>query len=292
MPLKIEVTLPSRGILRPWRKTYRRDLPASWKEVEPARRLSLLRLLFLHAGALGRLKALRLLLDLPKAVFFGLRDDDLAAMLDAAAWLEVQPNPEPILPSFTHDGVTYHAPLGHGLNLVALEYPIADEAFGDYLRTESPASMALLAGTLYREANPDYDAVITRGDIRVPLRTRWEAEARAKRLTGLDATVAQAVLLYFAGVKLYIHKAYGAHLFEQPEDDEQGNQPAPATTPSLGWWGVYFNLAQDGPFGRNVEEVYQTAFHDVCLFLVDRKRQEDRRALQQRMKEPDFGITQ
>lgn len=287
MPLKIEVTLPRR-FWRPWQQRYRRDLPASWTEVEPSRRLPLLRCLFNYRGALGRLKAMRLLLDLPKRIFLGLQDDDLAALIDATAWLDVQPSPEPVLPSFVHQGITYHAPLGHGLNLVALEYPIADEAFGKFIDKADPAALRLLVATLYREANTDENAVIQRGDIRVPLRTRWEAEHRAKKFAGLDTAVAQAVLLYFAGVKLYIHKAYGNHLFEQRDEDEQ--ETTPSTTPSLGWWGVYFNLAQDGPFGRNVEEVYQTSFHDVCLFLVDRKRQDDRMKLQERMKQPDFGI--
>lgn len=286
---RIEITLPHRRFWRPWAKTYRRDLPASWKEVEPARRLRFFRLLLAYPGALGRLKVIRALLALPGRIFRGLRDDDLAALIDACPWLDLQPDPEPALPSFTHRGVTYYAPLGHGLNLVALEYPIADEAFGQYLAGGSPEALALLVGTLYREANPDEDAVVRRGDIRVPLLTRWEAEARAKCLHDLPPGIGDAVLLYFAGVKLYVHKAYGQHLFEQPDDE---NTEAPTGGPSLGWWGVYFNIAQDGPFGRNVEEVYQTAFHDVCLFLVDRKRQEERIKIQQRMREKDFGINQ
>lgn len=290
MPLKIEITLPTRPWWRPRAKVYRRDLPASWTEVAPARRLPLFRALLTGPGALGRLRAIRSLLRLPKPVFLGLADDDLAALLDAASWLDMQPTPEPILPSFEHRGVRYYAPLGHGLNLVALEYPIADEAFGNILRDAGDEAQRLLVATLYREANPDEDAVVRRGDIRAPLLTRWEAEARAKRLEGLPREICDAVLLYFAGVKLYVHKAYGAHLFEQPDDDDPEAAQQAATTPSLGWWGVYFNLAQDGPFGRNVEEVYQTAFHDVCLFLVDRKRQEERMKIQQRMNEKDFGL--
>lgn len=287
---KIEVTTPRRW-WRPWRQVYRRDLPASWTEVEPARRLPLLRLLFRYPGAMGRLLVLRRVLCLPNRIFKAIDDDQVTGLLSiTAGWMTIQESPEPVLAWFDDGPVRYHAPRSHGLNLVALEYPIADEAFGNYLRTGDKAALRLLCATLYREANPDTDAATTRGDIRVPLRSRWEAEARAERLAAVPEEVLSAVLLYFAGVKQYVSKAYGAALFEQPELDEHGNPVPAATTPSLGWWTVYFNLATDGPFGRNVEEVYQTAFHDVCLFLVDRKRQEDRIRVQQRMSEKDFGI--
>lgn len=287
----VQITIPRRR----WYSIgaeYRRDLPATWEDVAPARRLPLLRALLSKPGTGGRIAALRLLLNVPAGAFLGLSDLDVAALLERVSWLDCSPDPEPILASFEHRGRTYHAPKGHGLNLVALEYPIADEAFGKFLRTGNLEDLRLLIATLYREENPDKDAVERRGDLRIPLRSRWEAEARAGRLSGLSAEVATAGLMYFAGVKLYIHQMYGKALFEQEDEEKPGADSAGEsnTANPLGWWGVYFNLAQDGPFGRNVEEVYQTSFHDVCLFLADRKRQQERMQMQQRMQSTDFGI--
>jgi len=270
---------------------FRRDLPAAWEEVAQARRLPLLRALVTRPGTRGRLDCVQMVLDLPRAVFLGMNDLDIAAILERCDWLDCNPNPEPVLLSFEHRGRTYHAPKGHGLNLVALEYPIADEAFGNFLRTGSLEAMRLLIGTLYREENPDKTAVERRGDVRVPLLSRWEAEARAGRLAGVPTEVATAALMYFAGLKLYIHRMYGKALFGDDEQEKPGADGAGEsnTANPIGWWGVYFNVAQDGPFGRNVEEVYQTSFHDVCLYLVDRKRQMDRMQMNQRMQAPDFG---
>lgn len=288
---KIEITV---GSAKPWslfrRKCYRRDLPSSWGDLQPSRRLSLFRILLSAPEHVAQVAALREILRLPKAAFLGLDAMDIQAMLDAMPWLRMAESAEPILAEFRHRGQMYYAPKSHGLNLVGLEYPIADEAFNQYLASGKKDDLNLLVGTLYREPNPNSEAAISRGDVRIPLLSRWEAEARAIRIAGVDDTVKIAALLYFAGVKKYVHQAYGQHLFEQPEEDEEGN-PIPATTPSLGWWGVYFNLATDGPFGRNVEEVYQTSFHDICLYLVERKRQQDKIDMERRMKDADYGLT-
>lgn len=291
-PRKIEITVERRFLWRLWRKRIRRVLPASWSEVAPARRLPLLRLLYQYPGAAGRVRALRALIDLPKPLFLALDDDQVGVLLDATAWLEAMPSPDVSLAWFDHERVRYYAPLSHGLNLVGLEYPIADEAFNNFVKTGDMEHLHLLCGALYREANPAEDDVIRRGDIRVPLRSRWEAEARAKRLATVSNDVTIAVFLYFAGVKQFVYQSYGGALFESPELDDAGNPVPVETAPNLGWWTLYFSLATDGPFGRNVEEVYQTAFHDICLYLVDRKRQEERREMQRRMNTPDFGIPQ
>lgn len=291
-PRKIEITVERRFLWRLWRKRIRRDLPASWSEVAPARRLPLLRLLYQYPGIAGRVRALRALIDLPKPLFLALDDDQVGVLLDATSWMEAMPSPEVSLAWFDHNKVRYYAPLSHGLNLLGIEYPIADEAFNNFVKTGDMEHLLLLCAVLYREANPDEDSVVRRGDIRTPMLSRWQAEERAKRLSGLANEVTIAIFLYFAGVKQYVHQVYGGVLFEAPEFDEHGNPVEASTTPNLGWWTLYFSLATDGPFGRNVEEVYQTAFHDICLYLVDRKRQEDRREMQRRMSNPEFGIPQ
>lgn len=288
-PIQIRIDLGRRNFWLLGRKSFRRDLPTSFQEVPAARRLVLLRYLIQHPEQAGRIKAMQHLLRIPPRIFKGLNDLDIAALLDLCPWLAITESPAPILPEFTYRRTRYIAPAAHGLNLVGLEYPIADEAFEKYMKTGDIEALNLLIGTLYREQNYNEQAVARRGDERLPLLSRWEAEGRAITLAGAPVETKVSALLYFAGVKQYINKAYGQHLFEQPDDDDA--PLVPSTTPGLGWWGVYFNLAIDGPFGRNVEDVYQTSFHDICLYLVERKRQQERSELDRRMNESDFGIS-
>ncbi len=143
----------------------------------------------------------------------------------------------------------------------------------------------MLCGTLCREAHQDESAAITRGDRRAPLLSKSEAQARADHFADLPEDIRTAVILYFAGVKEFIANSYGKVLFEQPEGEEKQG----STAPSLGWWSVYFSLAIDGPFGRDVKLVYQVPFHDLCLFLVDRIRQQKADALRQKVASKSFG---
>lgn len=288
MPHKVEIHLPRRRWWLLGRKRYRRDLPASWMEVEPARRLPLLRTMLAYPGALGRLKALQQLLNLPTSIFRALDDDQACALLEQCGWLDLNTSATPVIDSFVHRGVRYYLPSAYGLNLVALEYPIADKIFEEMLsnRFKHPLEQRLLCAVLAREANPDEAMARTRGDMRVPIYSRAEAEHRARLLDGVPEEVLSAVLLYFAGVKEYVHRAYGEWLFSKQETDDD----APASTSAtLGWWGLYFNLATDGPFGRNVKEVYQASFHDVCLYLVDQRRREAQRKMQERLQSREFA---
>lgn len=269
----------------PRRATIRRVLPASWKEVSQARRLPLWRALVSAPGEHGRVAALWMLLDLPRRVSVDLRPDHVAALLDALPWLRALPDPQPPFDSFSHAGKTYYLPAAHGLNLSAIEYPIADEAFTTYLKNNSDEHLRLLCAVLCREAEQDAASAERRGDRRVPLLSRPQAEARAARMSNLPHDVMGGVLLYFAGVKAFVSQSYGKVLFEQPDEDEPAQ---PSTTPSLGWWSIYFNLAADGPFG-NLEQVYQTDFHDVCIYLVDRIRMQKESAIRARMASKGFA---
>lgn len=281
MSNRVEISVPGRLRTR----TIRRDLPASWTEVPAARRISLLRPLLQDAGPRGQVQALREVLDVPGSVFKALEDDQVAALLALCPWMAVQPDPRPRIEYFEHRGTRYYLPSAHGMNLMAIEYPIADEAFLSFVRDGKPEGLTLLVATLCREQNPDGAAARTRGDQRMPLLTRWEAEARARDLADVPGEVAMIVLLYFAGVKEFVHRSYGAVLFEQEEPTPEREEKSLG----LGWWGLYFQVAVDGPFG-DVERVYQTPFHDVCMFLVDRIRQQKDRERQQQLASPDFGI--
>jgi|GEM_PF-2004282 len=282
MPIPVEVLLPRRWRIFP--RTYRRALPSSFKEVEEARRLPLWKALNSLPGAAGRLAAIRYLLDLPKSVFREFKDEHALALLEAMPWLDVQPSPTPYIKTFRYKGETYHFPNTHGLNFVAIEYPIADEAFIKWAETGNEQSALLLCGALLREENPDQAEAILRGDKRVKLLSKNQAQARAEHFKELPEEIRTAALLYFAGVKQYVAGTYGKILFEQAEGEDKGG----STTPSLGWWSIYFSLATDGPFG-NLQAVHQTPFHDLCLYLVDRVRQQREEEMRRRLASSSFG---
>jgi hypothetical protein len=285
MPIPVEITIPRRW--RILRSTYRRVLPASFDEVDEARRLPLWKALCSKPGEAGKLAAIRCLLDLPKPVFNRLSDDQAYELLLAVPWLEALPNPSPRITQFEYKGLVYYLPKTHGLNLMAIEYPIADEAFIKWAETGNQSSALLLCGALCREEEMNAAAVITRGDKRVPLLTKYEAQHRAEHFKDLPEDIRTAVILYFAGVKEFVANSYGKVLFDQPEAGEAKEQTS--TTPTLGWWSIYFSLAIDGPFGRDVKLVYQTPFHEVCLHLVDRVRQQKAEAMQRKLSSKGFG---
>lgn len=281
MPVPVEITIGPR-------RHYRRDLPASWTEVPEARRSAVVRALLSAPGEVGRIAAIRVLLDVPRRIFRLLDADHALALLDALPWLKAAPSPFPMLTTFRHRRRDYFLPNAHGMNMSALEYPIADDAFKDYLQSGKPAALALLCGTLCREAEPDQAAAIRRGDRRIPLLSRGQAEHRAGLFGDLPEWIQGAVLLYFAGVKEFIHGSYGKVLFEEPETDEHGNPIGGGGAPSLGWWSVYFTVATDGPFGIR-DQVYQAGFHDVCLYLVDRIRAQREADMRARLASKGFG---
>lgn len=269
-------------------RTYRRSLPASFQEVPEERRLPLWRALLAAPGEAGRVRALQVLLDVPPAVFLRLDGDQVAALLEALPWLVAKPDPAPALTSFPFQDRTYFFPTAHGMNLAAIEYPVADDAFMAYAKTGQPESLRLLCGALLREQEPDEALAIQRGDRRVPLLSRAQASHRAGVFRDLPDHIQIAALLYFAGVKEFVRRAYGPVLFEEPDTDEHGNLLQSNTRPSLGWWSLYYSVATDGPFG-DLKAVYQTGFHDVCLYLVERIRQQKDAEMRAQMASSSFG---
>lgn len=287
MPVNIELTAPAkRRFFR--RSQYRRSLPTSFDEVPEQRRLLLWRALLSAPGEAGRVRGLQVLLDVPRRIFLRLGPDHVAALLDALPWLLVKPDPVPALSMFRYGGRDYYFPSAYGMNLAAIEYPIADDAFVEHIQTGSADALLLLCGTLLREREPDEQHRILRGDERVPLMSRSQAVHRAGTFKKLPVEIRQAALLYFAGLKEFVHQHYGPVLFEPPEKDEQGNPLPSNTRPTLGWWTLYDSVAMDGPFGK-LPEVYQTSFHQVCMHLVERIRQQKEAAIKAKMASQGFG---
>lgn len=268
--------------------TKRRDLPASFQEVEQSRRLPLHRALCSAPGEAGRVFGLRYLLNLPARTFRRLSENHIAALLEAVPWMQVQIGVQQPFPSFVHQGTEYFMPSNNGMNLVALEYPIADKSFQDYVANGRKPDLLLLCATLCREKHSNEAEALRRGDNRVPLLSRAEASARAKRLEDVDDAVLVGVLYFFAGIKQFVNQSYGPSLFEKKEGEDEASEPS--SGPSLGWWSIYFSVAMEGPFG-NLDAVHQTRFHDICLFLIDSIRKQKEAEMRARLASADFGVS-
>jgi hypothetical protein len=278
--LPVVITAERRRWLGNEKKTWRRALPTSWNEVAGSRR----RVFFgywIRDEAHAALRILRHVLRLPGWAWRALGADELAALCAQLEWM--RPGPEcAVLPfdSFRHRGVTYYLPTPKGQNLVCIEYPLADKFYERAVLHQDERALLCLVGTLCREANPDQAEALKRNDRRVPLHSSSEAEARADRLRGLPAETAWAVLYFFAGLKEYVAKVYGPWIFEQDDDDPDDDveETAPAekqpSGPNFGWWGTFQQVAEGGVFGP-LRDVYQSFFHEVCIYLVRQKQRED-----------------
>ena len=84
-----------------------------------------------------------------------------------------------------------------------------------------------------------------------------------------------SVLLYFVGIKEYIAKNYGQFLFDEDDEDDVNIQSATAHFPNFGWWSAYLQIAESGVFG-NYEQVLQTNFHRVIMFLIEKRKEAKR----------------
>lgn len=286
----IEVVVTAERKRRWWRrgrKTFRRALPERWGEVpEKDRRLYYGWLIADEGKAISAI--LLHTLRLPAWAARALRVEEAAAMAGVLAWAKLKPDAEHLpFPSFRHRGTTYHFPTPNGENMTCIEYPLGDEYYTQFVQEESDGALLMLTATLVREECHDYRRVLREDDYRVPLHSRAEIRERANRLRDLPAEYQMAALLFFAGLKAYVHRVYGAHLFEDTgeeeddDDDEQEDQIAKAppkqdADPGFGWWGVLQDVAEAGLFGP-MRDVYQASFHEVCLWLV-----------RQRMKERDM----
>lgn len=223
---------------------------------------------------------------LPRRLLSRLSPLDLGGFAQSLGWAEARPDCVQLaVAEFEHRGQRYVMPAPKGSNLWCIEFPLADEFYQQFTEGEQEGALLLLLATLAREPLADEAEALRRGDVRVPLYDRAEVQARAGRLEGVPYEVTMQALLYFAGLKTYVHEMYGAWLFDAPEgDDDEDAEPVADSSglPDFGWWGVFQQVAEAGVFGHHVREVHQAPFHDVCVHLV-RKRveaEQQKRAMQ------------
>jgi hypothetical protein len=256
---------------RPSEKKYVLALPESWQEVPTRLVLPLYKLLTNYPIADAKVRALQLLVNLPKLLFLSLTDEQVGDLVDKMEWFKIDASAVPLIKEFEHNNITYYLP-GEGLdNAAAIEFPLSDGFFEEYYNDNNEAALLLLIATLCREANPDEKEIISRGDKRIMLTSRYEVEARAEKLKGLPLEIQGIVLSYFIGCKSFVFDAYGEFLFKKEEEGMKTQAPRSAF---LGWWGIYQDIAESGVFG-NLEQVHQTNFHTIALYLVKKKLEAD-----------------
>lgn len=244
-----------------------RVLPNSWGEVGPGA-WQLLKLLVRNPVGLGKAKALKELTGLNWYQWRLLNENDISTLDAGTPWLGIGPHPTPFRDRVRVGFKTYHMPLPNFENGSGIGYTLADEYFDQWIESGQGDDANLLLATLL---------CVHRQGERVPPGSREEVERRANRLRHLGPEWAAQALMYWMATRQYVHDTYGDWLFNSTDAEEQQ-----ATRPgfSLGWWGLWMDVAKDGLFGT-VEQVHATNFHTLCVYLI--KQEEAARAQRREM---------
>jgi len=270
-------------------KTIETSIPDGWSGVlKPEKAL---RALSEHPGAHGQVLALKHVLKLKPGDYFALSNEQVADLLSLTPWLKLAPHPTPVMGNFNWRRKRICWPKAKGANMSFREWVIGDAAFDKYLAGDNTA-LQLLAGVVLRERKTkrsfhfarvaDIEAINLSGDDRVVLKSRSEAEARANSYTSkpLRVEAYAALLMYWAGLREYISKAYGAYLFEDPNATADDVGPK---LPNFGWHGKALEIAATGVMGT-VDDVYDANAHVVFMYLVksiaEARAERDRQRLQ------------
>ena len=250
-----------------WRrpKNYSRNIAGNWTDMDDSLRLFSLQQLLAGDELPAKVRILKAMLGLPKGIFEALDNEQVSVMVAQLDWMTLQPSPVPILESFTHHGIEYHLPRPNFEDGCAIEFPVADRFLEEYAATNDERELLKLVATLARP--------LEHGQ-RAKLLNRHEAETRAEMLRGLPLEISIAVMLYFVGVKEFVSKSYDKWLFGS-DDDDDNDEFEDADAPKFGWWGAYLGIAENGAFG-NYEQVLQTNFHRIAMFLIEKKKENNR----------------
>jgi hypothetical protein len=272
--IELEVAVMKRGRVQAMQRT----LPSCWDEVSEKDAFYCLRQLSYRPLNLAQLACGIYFLNLPVLLRNLLSTEQSTDLMNAMSWMTLEAGPRPLISNFRHKGQTYHLPATKFSNGAAKEYPIADDYYTRFLEGDVKC-LNYLIGTLARPENRDESISAQLGDKRQPLLSRADAEKRGQLLDSAPLEVKMAILMYFAGVKKYIHETYGEWLFQMPEqpDDEQEDDEVEIYKQQndgvmFGWWGIFMDVAESGVFGT-LDQVHQTNFHTICMYLVKKKKE-------------------
>lgn len=273
--VEVKMELKRRHLLTGLRRRFFLALPESWAEVPDRMRRRWWQWAFTMPIEAARVKAVASLLKrLPWYVRRRVPAEDRAAMVGLLSWMDTQPDCESLaLPSCTVSSTSFHLPSPKGENMSCIEFALGDDLYKEYGDNQQSSTLHMLTWLLYREADTDQVAADARGDIRVPLRSRSEIERRLQRYGVPPAEMQVQAILFFGGLKQFLHGTFGQWIFQIPDEDEEDPVAPPQnTSPNFGWWGVFQSVAEGGVFG-DLEKVYQSSLYEVCVYLV-RKRAE------------------
>lgn len=273
--IELEVAVMKRGRVQAMKRT----LPSCWDDVPEKAALYCLRQLTYRPLNLAQLACGIYFLNLPVLVRNLINEEQSADLINAMSWMTLEAGPRPLISSFRHKGQTYYLPTAKFANGAAKEYPIADDYYTRFLEGDVQCLNHLI-GTLARPENREAQISAQLGDKRQPLLSRADAESRGHILDGAPLEIKMAVLMYFAGVKKYVNETYGEWLFQTPEqpDDEQEDDEVEiykqeaSSGVMFGWWGIFMDVAESGVFGT-LDQVHQTNFHSICMYLVKKKKE-------------------
>jgi hypothetical protein len=250
------------------RRLFSLSVPDSWDQVQPMRRrvrwMRWMMSLPIEAARRAMIRDIT-----PRWMRKRLTDLDMAGLTMLLTWINDEPQCEQVpISYFSHRGVVYYFPRAKGHNLRGIDFALASDYYDEFLSGKAEA-LAHLAAVLWREEDPDAERAGIRDDLRVPIYNRTQAEQRAHEMRKAPAWVLLQALLYFGGLKAFVHRMYGTWLFEQDDEDEEDEKPD-NNEPNFGWWGVFQDVALTGAYG-DVHQVKQTMLHDLCVFLVKRQ---------------------
>jgi hypothetical protein len=194
---------------RSWNPFRRRrfvlSLPERWDEVSPvSRRQRWARwVLVLPRPAAAR----AMLRDLiPRRFRKLLTPMDFAAFAQQLEWTHAEAQCEQVpMPHFSHNGRMYVFPTPKGANVTGVEFALCDDLYRQFSDGDLDA-LPVLSAAIWRERDHDTAAALRRGDARVPLSSKEEAELRARWLQEAPPEMQAQALLWFAGLKLYINR--------------------------------------------------------------------------------------
>lgn len=233
----------------------RQLLPTGWSEAGPIA-WALLRALARLPAPLGKLEAMRLLTGLSKAQFRRLDREEVTTLSLGLPWLDGAPISEPLRTSFRWRWQRRYWPQEAFADGKCLAYALADEYFTDAVQgkgAEALTAAIRLVATMARPRKGLY--------LRAP-ESREQVEDEAERLRGIAPEQSLYAMLYWAGIREGIDARYGDYLFRGAPTDSLGS-----SVPSFGWWSAFQGVAEGRVFG-NLDQVYQTDFHEVCQFMV------------------------
>ncbi|MEL6140043.1 MAG: hypothetical protein AAFU67_00325 [Bacteroidota bacterium] len=243
-----------------------RRLPSSWDEAGPIA-WALLRDLVRHPVGEGKAKALKRLTGLSWPQWRALTEDQLLSLDIGTPWLAIVPHSKPFKDCIRVGGRLYHMPTANFENGSGIGYTMADDFYNAWqAETDEEKGLyqaRLLLASLLRPHK--------KGE-RIPPSSNEEVEAFACKLKGLGPEWSAQAIMYWSAVRQYVFETYGEWLFVKRDEEDDTPQRQGF---SIGWWGVWMDVAKDGVFGI-VEQVHRTSFHTLCVYLI--KKEEAARA--------------